>query len=666
MSTKLKRKIKRCSHQTSYNEQALYYYISKMYPDAQSRAKIAGVEADIHIASKHVALEYDGERWHTVEKIAKDVSKYHHMKKHNLTLIRVREPNCPDLPDYPGKVLRMKGLKNADVNAIILETLQYLCSINPSAVFPDVDIERDAHEISALISIKDYENSLMFRYPEIAQEWDYEKNYPLTPDMIAAGSPKKVWWKCPLGHSYHTDPHHRIAGRGCSICAGRVVLVGFNDLESQNPELVQYWNYEKNQNISPSEITSASHRRVWWKCACGKEFQARIQDATGKCHTCSANKVTHGENDLATVRPDLLKYWDYTANTIKPNQIKCTSLKHVHWICPECGYKYTRSVLSQCEAKGLCPACSRSVVVKGVNDFATTHPEIASWWHETKNLKAASEVLSGSAGVWWWKCPKGHEFQREMRHQLQNCTCPDCKQERYQVYAINITDFQDTRVFQSGADAAQYLQRARHGIVEAIRDKRPINGYLCSYHDFISEEECRAILEQWKYKPDSRNQKVACVRFEESLAGQHPSLLKEWDFDKNGTLDPSQIRSTTKQSVWWKCSRCGGSWRTRVVQRTSRGMGDCPHCRAKPVYAVSILDFADQKRFASAKIAATETGAHYKNIMHCCKYAGHMTNGYLWSHQPFDDEAHYKTLLSAIPQNQITVAKRRLGLRPAN
>ena len=38
-------------------------------------------------------------------------------------------------------------------------------------------------------------NDLRTTHPELAAEWDYEKN-KLLPDEVRAGSGKKVWWKC--------------------------------------------------------------------------------------------------------------------------------------------------------------------------------------------------------------------------------------------------------------------------------------------------------------------------------------------------------------------------------------------------------------------------------------------------------------------------------------
>lgn len=66
------------------------------------------------------------------------------------------------------------------------------------------------------------ENTLADRFPRIAQEWDYEKNAPLTPEQVLPGTSRRVWWICPNGHSYRTNISSRTSGgNGCPICAGR-------------------------------------------------------------------------------------------------------------------------------------------------------------------------------------------------------------------------------------------------------------------------------------------------------------------------------------------------------------------------------------------------------------------------------------------------------------
>lgn len=63
-------------------------------------------------------------------------------------------------------------------------------------------------------------NDLATLYPEIAKEWDYDKNKS-SPDQIAPHSQKAAWWICPKGHSYRMVIGSRTGSKpqGCSVCA---------------------------------------------------------------------------------------------------------------------------------------------------------------------------------------------------------------------------------------------------------------------------------------------------------------------------------------------------------------------------------------------------------------------------------------------------------------
>ena len=56
--------------------------------------------------------------------------------------------------------------------------------------------------------------------PEIAEEWNYEKNRGKTPQMFTKYSNQKVWWRCDLGHEWRTATNTRTGlGIGCPECA---------------------------------------------------------------------------------------------------------------------------------------------------------------------------------------------------------------------------------------------------------------------------------------------------------------------------------------------------------------------------------------------------------------------------------------------------------------
>ncbi len=63
-------------------------------------------------------------------------------------------------------------------------------------------------------------NRLSVLYPEIAKEWDYEKNKTLKLADISFGSHKKVWWRCWFcGYGWVSTVKHRtIEKSGCPEC----------------------------------------------------------------------------------------------------------------------------------------------------------------------------------------------------------------------------------------------------------------------------------------------------------------------------------------------------------------------------------------------------------------------------------------------------------------
>ena len=64
-------------------------------------------------------------------------------------------------------------------------------------------------------------------------------------------------------------------------------------LATNKPELLEEWDYEKNKEISPYQITAHSTKKVWWKCAvCGYLWQSVVSSRTSGsgCPICGNKK----------------------------------------------------------------------------------------------------------------------------------------------------------------------------------------------------------------------------------------------------------------------------------------------------------------------------------------------------------------------------------------
>lgn len=146
------------------------------------------------------------------------------------------------------------------------------------------------------ISLKDFcENNHQFKY--LLDEWDYEQNNKLEiyPDKLGYGSNINANWICPLGHKYKARISHRTDRQQCPYCSGAKLLKGFNDLESQCPEVVKDWDFERNID-KPNEVFAHASKKAHWHChKCGHKWQAQISKRTNKTHPSGCPKCkNHG------------------------------------------------------------------------------------------------------------------------------------------------------------------------------------------------------------------------------------------------------------------------------------------------------------------------------------------------------------------------------------
>lgn len=125
-------------------------------------------------------------------------------------------------------------------------------------------------------------NDLATTKPSVAKEWHPTKNAPLTPQHVTKNANRKVWWQCATcSHEWEAFIKNR-AGKEptyCPACYGRrnlKIVVGFNDLTTTHPQLAAEWHPTKNEELTPQQVSYGMGRSVWWQCACGCEWQARL------------------------------------------------------------------------------------------------------------------------------------------------------------------------------------------------------------------------------------------------------------------------------------------------------------------------------------------------------------------------------------------------------
>lgn len=277
-----------------------------------------------------------------------------------------------------------------------------------------------------------YEYCIENNCSEILEQWDSEKNIDLTVNDVSYGSRKRIWWRCQMGHSWLSHVYTRTScGSGCPYCHSKRPVVGENDLASQRPALAAEWHPTKNGLIKPTDITYASHKKVWWLGKCGHEWQAAVNSRSTSrkngCPICARHLTVADQNSLSVTHPDLAREWHPTKNLGLNACDVVSGTKRKVWWKGTCGHEWQATVLSRVSGSG-CPVCAGKVIIPGENDLATFAPDIASQWHPNRNESLSPDAVSPySNRKVWWICNEGHEYQMDINHRTgRKSECPYC------------------------------------------------------------------------------------------------------------------------------------------------------------------------------------------------------------------------------------------------
>jgi hypothetical protein len=300
------------------------------------------------------------------------------------------------------------------------------------------------------------------------------------PKTISAGSGKKVKWKCSRGHIAEATISARLRGKGCPICLNRQILIGFNDLATTDP-LLAAEAYE----WDPKSLTRGSEKKVKWKCSVNHIWETSPNNRTNQksnkpyaeCAVCMNRQLLSGFNDLSTTHPEVAKEaygWD-------PSEVFAGLNQKRKWKCSR-GHIFETLVNSRTtkDRNVGCMFCTNQKVLKGFNDLATTHPELAKQAYGWD----PSTVFAGTIKKYDWKCEEGHIYsaQPNNRSYMQS-GCQECakfgfhsnldgwiyllRHSNWKMFQIGITNVPDKR-----------LQTHKKLGWELIELRGPMDGHL--------------------------------------------------------------------------------------------------------------------------------------------------------------------------------------------
>jgi hypothetical protein len=233
-------------------------------------------------------------------------------------------------------------------------------------------------------------------------------------DSISFSSHKEIEWKCHLGHLYKLAPNVRLGGRGCPYCAGRKVLIGFNDVSTRNPHL-------RNElvNERDGDLPSWWREPIEWRHIAkdGLEhrwFMAPVSRLEGAgCNVCSGRILSVGANDVATTHPKIAAQWAPT-NAIRPTEVTRGNGSRIDFICPN-GHEWNAAVKDATLGKASCIDCKptkdyfRSKAEMEVCEFVSVLAEVEENVKRFKKYGVNEidcfcpneEIAIDYNGIWW-------------------------------------------------------------------------------------------------------------------------------------------------------------------------------------------------------------------------------------------------------------------------
>lgn len=278
------------------------------------------------------------------------------------------------------------------------------------------------------------DGSFADNYPELLDEWDYEKNIN-GPETYTKGSAQKVWWICKNKHSWKTSIGSRTrkgGGTGCGKCSGygtsKLELRIYAELKSifNNVKFHKYFKkieidiFLSDYNLGVEPDGYIHHR--------AKRFDLKKNKTLKKFNI-----------KLIRIRDRRLpKLSKHDINLLGGSQITVQDIKNLLLnIKKIVVLKPTdrKNILSYLKRKKFKAEKHYNKLINNLPSpiyrlsLEYNFPEISKQWHYKKNFPMQPSMFTpGSNHKAWWICERGHpDFKAEIyRRALRGDDCIDC------------------------------------------------------------------------------------------------------------------------------------------------------------------------------------------------------------------------------------------------
>ncbi|NUU06187.1 zinc-ribbon domain-containing protein [Leifsonia sp. C5G2] len=286
------------------------------------------------------------------------------------------------------------------------------------------------------------------------------------------------------------------------------------------------------------------------------------------CQICRGWIVIAGVNDIATTDPEIAAELDPHLNGgLTAQHISANSKQTYIWRCPAKNHPYPATASNRTKANSKCPVCLNRLIVAGINDLATTHPEVAAEFHPSElsrtsptNLSSNSEMLID------FLCANEHTYRARIYDRVRAAGCPECVRNANAASKKNLvaTHPAVAAEWHPSANGDLRPEHFTHGSNEEVF-------WLCPKgHDYEQRIDRRAA--GYQCSVCSRRRLVIGTN---DVATEHPKLVTEWHQYLNYPKKPNEIFPGTEK-YYWKCKAAGHKTHQSIPHRLkSKGCTEC-------------------------------------------------------------------------------------------
>jgi hypothetical protein len=420
--------------------------------------------------------------------------------------------------------------------------------------------------------VVDEGNNLAVLHPEIAEQWNFEKNDPLTPNQFVPGSGAKVWWKCKRGHAWQANIASRANyGTQCPQCRAPTSRIEirvlceieavFGDAKWREkingsecdiflPQLgvcieVDGYPWHKNKLIADSNKTQKFESLGY--------VVMRLRDINLPFINGNVHYFKDREEPIGPIKSLVGKIAEIAT---KGTSVFSRAVSYIH------DEKYWAEKVYHDRLNNL-------DWLRGRPSISQTHPKLIQQWDNELNVDLDPDAFSsGSETAVWWKCENNHQWKAAIKNRAKGTGCPYCSNA--------LTNSENSLATNCPELAAEWGQQNKNLTPDDVTLRSSQKVWW----------KCKKCNEEWEARVVDRHAKSSGCPYcsgkkkthSDSLSFLRPELMKEWDFEKNVGIDPTKLGIGSHVRVSWKCFH-GHIWDSEIRVRATRGQGNCPICK---------------------------------------------------------------------------------------